>query len=185
MRTQVAIIGAGPAGPAAGAPAGAQRRHRHAWCWSAAARITCSPGSAPAFWRWAPRTLWMLPASVQGCVPEGLPHDGIEMRFDGRCAAASISRARTGGKHVLVYGQTELTRDLMEARAAAGARSPSTRRSDVPDRRLTPGAAARHSACTRHGKSQTATCDFIAGCDGFHGVTRAQRPGCGDLQLRA
>ncbi len=53
---------------------------------------------------------------------EGLPHDGIEMRFDGDALRVDF-RARTGGRHVLVYGQTELTRDLMEARAAAGARS--------------------------------------------------------------
>ena len=51
---------------------------------------------------------------------EGLPHDGIELLFKGECATASTCNGLTGGKQVTVYGQTEVTRDLMEAREAAG-----------------------------------------------------------------
>ena len=103
---------------------------------------------------------------------EGLPHDGIEMRFDGDALRIDF-RARTGGKHVLVYGQTELTRDLMEARAAAG-RTQRLRCEGRHDRRF----RHAHPSVTwlKDGKAETATCDFIAGCDGFHGVSRASVP---------
>ena len=50
---------------------------------------------------------------------EGLVHGGIEMLFGGRRHRIDLN-ALTGGKNVMVYGQTELTRDLMDARAAAG-----------------------------------------------------------------
>src|SRR5207253_2599931 len=50
---------------------------------------------------------------------EGLPHDGIELLFKGERHRIDM-HALTGGKRVTVYGQTEVTRDLMEARAAEG-----------------------------------------------------------------
>ena len=51
---------------------------------------------------------------------EGLPHDGFELIFDNRRVRVALDEL-TGGSTVMVYGQTEVTRDLMEARAAAGA----------------------------------------------------------------
>ena len=50
---------------------------------------------------------------------EGLPHHGFEMLFDGQRHRVDM-HALTGGKQVMVYGQTELTRDLMDARTALG-----------------------------------------------------------------
>ena len=50
---------------------------------------------------------------------EGLPHDGIELLFGGKRHRINLHEL-TGGKRVMVYGQTEVTRDLMEARAKAG-----------------------------------------------------------------
>ena len=50
---------------------------------------------------------------------EGLRHDGISLAFDNRLHRIDMA-ALTGGKHVTIYGQTEVTRDLMEARQAAG-----------------------------------------------------------------
>ena len=58
---------------------------------------------------------------------EGLRHDGISLAFDGRLHRIDFA-ALTGGKHVTIYGQTEVTRDLMDARHAAGLQSPSSRR---------------------------------------------------------
>jgi len=102
---------------------------------------------------------------------EGLPHDGIEMRFDGDPLRIDF-QARTG-KRVLVYGQTELTRDLMEARAAAGAASVYA----AEDVAIADFDTPHPSVTWRHGGAlHAADCDFIAGCDGFHGATRASVP---------
>ena len=51
---------------------------------------------------------------------EGLVHEGIALAFDGRCHRIDLTDL-TGGKRVIIYGQTELTKDLMDARIAAGA----------------------------------------------------------------
>ena len=79
----------------------------------------------------------------------------------------------TGGKSVMVYGQTELTRDLMEARRAA----------DLPtvyeaaDVAVHDFDGARpHVSYDKDGTRHELACDFIAGCDGFHGVCRASVP---------
>jgi p-hydroxybenzoate 3-monooxygenase len=103
---------------------------------------------------------------------EGLVHGGIELLFAGRRHRVDLNRL-TGGKNVMVYGQTELTRDLMEAREAAGlptvyeARNVSVHDFDT----------ARPRVRYEHdGRSNEIACDFIAGCDGFHGVCRASAP---------
>ncbi len=98
---------------------------------------------------------------------DGLIHQGIEIAFDGQ-----RHRIDFGGlvvKSVIVYGQTEITRDLMESRAALGGRT----LYEVADVSLRldprPGPAVRF----RHlGAAQEISCDFIAGCDGFHGISR-------------
>ncbi|MDQ8024303.1 MAG: 4-hydroxybenzoate 3-monooxygenase [Moraxellaceae bacterium] len=103
---------------------------------------------------------------------EGLPHDGVELCVDGQRHRIDLA-ALTGGKHVTVYGQTEVTRDLMEARATEGlltvyeAQGVSVHdfAGTQPRVRFTHGSVAREIAC-----------DYIAGCDGFHGVCRASVP---------
>ena len=103
---------------------------------------------------------------------EGLVHGGFELLYNGRRHRIDMNKL-TGGKNVMVYGQTDLTRDLMDARAAAG---------------LTTVYEAQHVAIhdfhttkprvtyEKDGQKFDIECDFIAGCDGFHGVCRASAP---------
>ena len=100
---------------------------------------------------------------------EGLPHEGIELLFKGARHRIDL-HGLTDGKQVTVYGQTEVTRDLMEAREAAGlttiynAASVSLHDFDSARPRV------RYQ---KDGATHEVECDFIAGCDGFHGVSRA------------
>jgi p-hydroxybenzoate 3-monooxygenase len=103
---------------------------------------------------------------------EGLVHDGFELLWNGRRHRIDMRRL-TGGKSVMVYGQTELTRDLMDARRAAGlptvyeAADVALHDLDSPRPRVTYQSA---------GVTHQLVCDFVAGCDGFHGVCRASFP---------
>jgi p-hydroxybenzoate 3-monooxygenase len=103
---------------------------------------------------------------------EGLVHGGFEMLWRGRRRRIDMQRL-TGGKSVTVYGQTELTRDLMEARRDAGLTTVyEAARVALHD---FDGERPRVSY-QKDGVSQELACDFIAGCDGFHGVCRASVP---------
>jgi len=103
---------------------------------------------------------------------EGLPHDGIELLFKGQRHRIDL-HALTGGSRVTVYGQTEVTRDLMDARAAAGlttvydAQNVQVHDFDGQNPRVT---------YQKDGQTHELACDFIAGCDGYHGVCRASAP---------
>ncbi|MCK9687909.1 4-hydroxybenzoate 3-monooxygenase [Scleromatobacter humisilvae] len=102
---------------------------------------------------------------------EGLRHDGTELAFDGRLHR--IDFARLTGRSVTVYGQTEVTRDLMERRAAVGR----TTVYEAQDVSLHGFDSDAPLVRWRHGGVQhELRCDFIAGCDGFHGVSRASVP---------
>lgn len=98
---------------------------------------------------------------------DGLVHHGIELAFGG--ARHRIDMTRATGKTVTVYGQTEVTRDLMDARLAAGlttvydADNVSLHDFDSEQPRI------RYE---KDGTTHEVVCDFIAGCDGFHGVSR-------------
>ncbi|MCG5487182.1 MAG: 4-hydroxybenzoate 3-monooxygenase [Sinorhizobium meliloti] len=103
---------------------------------------------------------------------EGLPHDGFSLAFDGRDHRIDLF-GLTGGRRVMIYGQTELTRDLMDHRERVGALSIYEAANVMPrdfDGR-TP-----HVAFEKDGIAQRIDCDFIAGCDGFHGVSRRCLP---------
>lgn len=103
---------------------------------------------------------------------EGLVHGGIEMLFGGERHRVDLNKL-TGGKNVMVYGQTEMTRDLMEARAAAGL--PTIY--EAKDVRVHDFDSAKpYVTYEKDGKAERIDCDFIAGCDGFHGVCRASAP---------
>jgi p-hydroxybenzoate 3-monooxygenase len=103
---------------------------------------------------------------------EGLVHDGIEIAFGGVRHRIDLKHA-SGGKSVTVYGQTEVTRDLMEARAAAGL----TTIYDAEDVSLHDFDGERPQVrYVKDGVAQELACDFIAGCDGFHGVSRQSVP---------
>ena len=103
---------------------------------------------------------------------EGLPHDGFDMAFDGRRHRIDL-HGLTGGKRVMVYGQTEVTLDLMEKRAETGGvtiyeAAHVTPRDFDGDR--------PYVTYEKDGLTQRIDCDFIAGCDGFHGVSRKSVP---------
>lgn len=103
---------------------------------------------------------------------EGLPHDGFSLAFDGRDHRIDL-HGLTGGKRVMVYGQTELTRDLMTARARSGAPS------IYAAAQVEPHGFDRQNPYVTYeldGTSHRIDCDFIAGCDGFHGVSRKSVP---------
>ena len=103
---------------------------------------------------------------------EGLVHDGFEILAGGERHRIDLA-GLTGGKRVLVYGQTEITRDLMDTRAAAGL--PTVYEAgDVAVHGF--NGAKPHVTYRKDGDEQRLDCDFIAGCDGFHGVCRASVP---------
>ena len=103
---------------------------------------------------------------------EGLPHDGIELLFGGQRHRIDL-HALTGGKRVMVYGQTEVTRDLMQARERAGLLTVYNAEDVTP---LDFGSERPRVRYAKDGQQHELACDFIAGCDGFHGVCRASIP---------
>jgi p-hydroxybenzoate 3-monooxygenase len=108
----------------------------------------------------------------QNMLDHGLVHRGIEISFGGQRHRIDLA-ALTGGKTVMVYGQTELTRDLMDARKAA--HLPTIYEADqVALRDIATTAPSLHYS--KDGATHQIACDFIAGCDGFHGVSRASIP---------
>ena len=170
LRTQVAIIGAGPAGLLLG-----QLLH------------TCGIDTIIVERKDRAYVLARIRAGVleQGTVElldsvgvagrlhrEGLIHDGIEIAFGGARHRIDL-KAATGGRIVTVYGQTEVTRDLIDARDALGLKTIYEAEdvslhdfdTDKPKVRF-----------VQDGVTHEIACDFIAGCDGFHGVSRASAP---------
>ncbi|MDT7952037.1 MAG: 4-hydroxybenzoate 3-monooxygenase [Acetobacteraceae bacterium] len=101
---------------------------------------------------------------------EGLPHEGFELSFDGD--RLRIDLAKLTGRSVMVYGQTEVTRDLMALREQAGAPTLYEAK-DVALEGLE-GSPVVHF--TRNGERQSLACEYVAGCDGFHGVCRKSIP---------
>ncbi|WP_433337789.1 4-hydroxybenzoate 3-monooxygenase [Spirillospora sp. CA-294931] len=103
---------------------------------------------------------------------EGLPHDGVELRWDGRRHRLDFP-ALTGGRRVWVYAQTEVVKDLIALQLRDG-----------PPLLFEAGAEAIEGADTdrpliryRHdGRENTLTCDYVVGCDGFHGIARDAVP---------
>lgn len=102
---------------------------------------------------------------------EGLVHDGVELSFDGDTHRFDFRKLV--GRTVMVYGQTEVTRDLMQSRDASGA----TTIYEAEDVSLHDfdGEAPR-VRYRKDGVEHEIICDFIAGCDGYHGVSRASVP---------
>ena len=169
MRTQVAIIGAGPAGLLLGA-----LLHRE----GVDAVILERRGSDYVLGRiragvLEQGTVALLEKAGVGhrVKAAGLVHDGVELQFDGD--RHRIDLYDLTGRNVTVYGQTEVTRDLMEARAAAGA--PTIY--EAADLSLHGLDGDRPVVRFRtDGAEQDLVCDYVAGCDGFHGVSRQSAP---------
>jgi p-hydroxybenzoate 3-monooxygenase len=102
---------------------------------------------------------------------EGLVHHGIELAFDGDTYRVDFQELI--GKHVMVYGQTEVTRDLMEARE--GFRGQSVYSATNVAIHDIDGEAPTVTY-EKDGVTHTLECDYIAGCDGYHGVSRKSVP---------
>jgi p-hydroxybenzoate 3-monooxygenase len=99
---------------------------------------------------------------------EGLVHDGIELAFGGGCHRIDMKAAT--GKTVTIYGQTEVTLDLMNARKAARLSTVYEAANVKPHDFDTDHPRVSY---TKDGVTHEIACDFIAGCDGFHGISRA------------
>ena len=169
MRTQVAIIGAGPAGLLLG-----QLLHKQGIDNIILERHT------------GEHVLGRIRAGVIEQVAvdlideagvgarmhrDGLVHDGTQLCVEG--VRHRIDFKELTGKTVMVYGQTEITKDLMDGRVAAGAPTVYA----AYDVALHDVFGGRPRVTYRaDGKSQEIACDFIAGCDGFHGVSRKSVP---------
>ena len=170
QRTQIAIVGAGPAGlllgqllHRAGVETMILERQSRAYVEARIRAGVLEQG-----------TVDLLDEAGVGARMrrEGLPHDGFDLACDGLRHRIDLA-GLTGGKRVMVYGQTELTKDLGDARAAAGApivyEAADVALHDIDGER--PRVTYRSA-----GSEQEIACDFIAACDGFHGVGRRSVP---------
>ena len=170
MRTQVAIIGAGPAGLVLG-----QLLHRNgiesvilerrdrSYVERRLRAGVLEHGSAELL-----RELGVGERMDR----EGLPHHGVHVQFEGERHRLDLS-ALTGGKCITVYGQHEIVRDLIGARLAQGGEL----RFEATDVQLhdLEGSSPRVTY-TQAGEPHEIRCDFIAGCDGSHGVSLSSAP---------
>jgi p-hydroxybenzoate 3-monooxygenase len=169
MRTQVGIVGAGPAGlllahllDRAGVDCVVLEAKSRAYCEERQRAGLLEQG-----------TVDLLDEHGVGdrLAREGLVHHGLALRFEGVSHRIALSDL-TGGKSVVIYGQTEVVKDLIAARLAGGRDI----RFEAEAVALEGLDSAPRVRFIEDGREQTLTCDFVAGCDGFHGVCRAAVP---------
>jgi p-hydroxybenzoate 3-monooxygenase len=104
---------------------------------------------------------------------EGLVHHGIELRFGGRSHRINFHDL-AGGKGITIYAQHEVLKDLNNARMATGGQV----NFEVQNVRVHDLESAKPKIqYEKDGNAYELTCDFIAGCDGFHGICRPSIPG--------
>ena len=169
MRTQVAIVGAGPAGLLLGAllhKAGIDAvivEQRSADYVLGRIRAGVLEQTTVALLEQA--------GVADRLHREGLPHNGTELAFDEQLHR--IDFFGLTGRRVTVYGQTEVTQDLMEARGDAGLTTVYSA-DDVSVHGF--DGQSPVVRWRKDGQDVELACDFIAGCDGFHGVCRASVP---------
>ncbi len=168
-KTQVCIIGAGPSGlllaqtlANAGIDSIVLDRKDRAYIEGRVRAGVLEQGSVDA----------LIDAGVSSRLQaEGIPHGGFDLAFGG--VRHRIDLEGLTGKSVTVYGQTEVTKDLFDARFGQGQsfffNVEDVRPSDLKESK--PKVHFQHEGC-----SITVECDYIAGCDGFHGVSRQAIP---------
>lgn len=169
MQTQVAIIGSGPAGLLLGQllyKAGID----HIIIEQRSAEYVASRIRAGILEQVSVDLLTQAGVD-QNLKEKGLPHAGIEILTNGQKHRVDLATL-THGKQVTVYGQTEVTKDLMHAREQAGLRS----FYESTDVQIHDFYQKPSVTFTSENVSYTVKCDFIAGCDGYHGVCRASVP---------
>jgi p-hydroxybenzoate 3-monooxygenase len=164
MRTQVAIVGAGPAGlmlgrllELAGIDSVILEARDRDYVQQRVRAGVLEQG-----------TVDLMDAVGVGsrCRAEGLVHHGIELRFGGEGHRIPMSDL-TGGRAITIYGQQEVVKDLIEARGAAPLYF------EVSDVEVAGFESERPSVRFVHeGSEHVVECDVIAGCDGFHGICR-------------
>ena len=170
MRTQVAIIGAGPAGlmlshllHLRGIASVVLEAQNRAHVEERIRAGVLEQGTADL----------LVDAGVGARLKrEGLVHHGISLHFDGRSHRIDLA-GLTGGRTVTVYAQQEIVKDLVQARLAAdGHIRFEVKNVSVHDFASSAPKVRFH----QNGSADEIDCDFIAGCDGFHGVSRAAIP---------
>jgi p-hydroxybenzoate 3-monooxygenase len=170
LRTQVAIVGAGPAGlllsqllHVAGVSCVVLEQRDRAYVEARIRAGVLEAGTVDLLAR----------AGVDERLNrEGLPHDGFKLGLDGETFRIDI-KGLTDGSRVVVYGQTEVTKDLIQACRAR--QTPLIFEAlDVALHEV--DSAEPYVTFAKDGEARRLDCDFIAGCDGFHGVSRAAIP---------
>jgi p-hydroxybenzoate 3-monooxygenase len=163
VRTQVAIVGAGPAGLTLGRlleDAGIEsvilESRSRAYCEARIRAGVLEQGTVD---------LLREAGVAERLDREGIVHHGISLQFDGERHRIPLSDL-TGGRSIVIYGQTEVVKDLIAAREASG----------LPMLFDTPAESIDFErGIVRHAGNEI-ECDVIAGCDGFHGVCRGSVP---------
>ena len=170
MRTQVGIVGAGPAGLLLG----------HLLSLAGIDSIIIENRSrayiegrirAGVMEHWVTELLTEVGLGER-LAREGLVHEGFELSFAWRRHRIDL-KALTGGKSITVYGQQEIVKDMLAARLGTGGPI-HFEVEDVSVHEL--DGKSPKIRYTKDGKAHEITCDFIAGCDGFHGVCRPSVP---------
>jgi p-hydroxybenzoate 3-monooxygenase len=177
VETQVGIIGAGPAGlllahllHLEGIVSVVLERHSREYVEQRIRAGVLEQGTADL----------LVEAGVGGRMRrEGLVHEGLELSFGGRRHRLDLAEL-SGGRTITVYGQHEVVKDLIAARLAAGGEI----RFEVGEVALRDLAGPRPVVGFDHaGARHELVCDFVGGCDGFHGICRPSIP-AGALAVR-
>ena len=169
MRTQVGIVGGGPAGLLLAHLLHCQGIESVVL--ERASRRHCEERIRAGVLEQGSRELLESAGVGERLRREGLVHHGIELRFAGE--RHRIALTELTGRGITVYGQQEIVKDLIAARLGAGG----TIVFEAADVAIEGIAGDRPVIRYRHaGREDAVACDFVAGCDGFHGVSRASVP---------